>query len=246
MSQGNSNQTRPVCIGHRGAAGHAPENTLLSLDRALALGTDWVEVDVQLARGVPVVIHDRRLQPTTDARGLVAAQDALRLRHVDAGRGQHVPSLREVILHLDRRAVLNIELKAPGSAAVTARLIEQFLTRGWKAADFLVSSFDAHELQAFAKCLPAIRRGLLIAGIPLDYAAAAQAMGAWSIHLHVDFVNAALVADAKQQGLKVFVYTVNEPEDAGWLLDLGVDGLFSDYPERMRRVIDGWEPRKAA
>ncbi len=237
----------PICIGHRGAAGHAPENTLLSMDRALALGADWLEVDVQLARGgVPVVIHNRRLQDSTADAGYVSLQEPQRMRHVDAGQGQHVPTLRELILHVNRRAPLNIELKAPGSGAAVATLLSQLLGRQWQARDFLVSSFDQHELQAFASRLPQIRRGLLLAGIPLDYAAAAERLGAWSINLHVDFVNPAFIADAKTRALRIFVYTVNYPADAQWLLELGVDGLFSDYPERIRQVIDTGIEEKVA
>ena len=242
----NNTQGWPVCIGHRGAAGYAPENTLLSIEKALALGADWIEIDIQLAQGQPVVIHNRRLETTTNGMGLVAVQDSLRLRQLDAGQGQTVPNLVEVIEHINRRAVLNIELKAPGSAQAIVPVLQSFLDRGWKSEDFVVSSFDAHELQDFAQAMPEIRRGWLIAGIPLDYAASAQALDAWSIHLHVDFVNTKLIADAKARGLRVLVYTVNEVEDAQWLLDQGVDGLFSDYPDRIRAVIDAWVPEKAA
>ncbi|MGB1580850.1 MAG: glycerophosphodiester phosphodiesterase [Nevskiales bacterium] len=248
MIKAEKDLERPVCIGHRGAAGHAPENTLLSIDKALELGADWIEIDIQLAQGQPVVIHNRRLDATTNGSGLVAQQDALRLRALNAGQGQGqgVPSLYELIAHLKRRAVLNIELKAPGSAVAVLPILNAFLARGWQPEDFLISSFDAHELRRFAEALPAIRCGLLIAGIPLDYAAAAQTLSAWSIHLHIDFVNTALIADAKARGLKVFVYTVNHSDDARWLLSLGVDGLFSDYPEQMRAVIDSCMPERAA
>lgn len=237
----------PVAIGHRGAAGHAPENTLLSIDKALALGADWIEIDVQLARGgVPVVIHNRRLQDSTADAGVVSQQDPQRMRHVDAGRGQHVPTLRELVAHVNRRAVLNIELKAPGSAVATAAVLRGFLKQGWQARDFLISSFDQHELAVMATELPCLRRGLLLGGIPRDYAAAAQAQGMWSIHLQVDFINRDFIADAKARGLRVFVYTVNYEQDAQWLLDNGVDGLFSDYPERIRQVIDSRDAERAA
>jgi len=221
-----------LIIGHRGAMGHAPENTLLSIEKALELGASWIEIDVQAADGHLVVFHDIRLERVTNGKGYVAEQSFSYLRSLDAGKGQQIPTLEEVFEQVNHRAGINIELKGPKTAALTAHLISRELDRGWKRDKILVSSFNHPELMAFQTLCPNISIGPLIAGVPLGRAAFAQAMGAYSVHICLDFVDSEFAKDARQRGLKVFVYTVNHPQDIARLHAMGVDGIFTDFPER--------------
>ena len=222
------------CFGHRGACGHEPENTVRSVRRALELGADGVEVDVYFVDGQLVVIHDDTLDRTTNGRGRVDKKSFAELRALDAGRGEKIPTLAEIFEAVNRRAVINMELKGPHTAAPVTALIAEYVTqRGWSFDDFLVSSFDHAQLREAKRLCPTIRIGPLITQVPRELAKFAAELGAWSLHASKRCVTPKLVADAHQRGLKVFVYTVNEPEEIAAMRTLGVDGVFSDFPERV-------------
>lgn len=220
-------------IAHRGARSLAPENTHKAFDRAIELGAPWIELDVQWHDGHLWVFHDDRLERTTNGRGRLSGHPAATLRTLDAGEGERIPLLPDVVERIARRARLNIELKTgAGTAEAVAGLLHGFLARGWAADDFLVSSFILPELHEFKRRLPAVPLGVLLCGVPLDLAACASHLGAQAVNLALDFVEPALVADAHRRGMRVWVYTVNEPDDARRLQALGVDGIFTDYPQR--------------
>ena len=221
-----------LCIGHRGARGHEPENTVRSVRRALELGADGVEVDAWFAGGELIVIHDETLDRTTNGRGRVADRTFAQLRALDAGGGEKVPTLREIFDAVDRRAFINIELKGPGTAAPVQSLIEEYVNmRGWSYGHFLVSSFDHTELARLAS--PRIRIGLLYPRVPLRFAKLAAKLGAYSIHTPVRSTRRPFVARAHRRGLKVFTYTANSPRSIRRLHAIGVDGVFTDFPERV-------------
>ena len=220
-------------LAHRGARGHAPENTLAAFDKALALGAKWIELDVQWHAGQLWVFHDARLERCTDGKGWLIDHTAAALRKLDAGGGQRIPYLGEVLDRLDRRVSVNVELKtADGTAAQVATALRGYLDKGWKPEQFLVSSFHLPELRQFKLCMPAIPLGVLMCGVPLGLAAAGTELGAQVLSLDRDFADGALIADAHERGMRVFVYTVNEPEDIARFRAAGVDGVFTDFPER--------------
>jgi glycerophosphoryl diester phosphodiesterase len=221
------------CFGHRGARGHEPENTVRSVRRALELGADGVEVDVYFADGKLVVIHDDTLERTTNGRGRVMKKSFAYLRSLDAGLGEKIPTLEEIFDAVNRRAIVNVELKGPHTDAPVAALIGEYVKQyGWKLDDFLVSSFDHAQLREAKQLCPEIHIGALIEKTPRDLAKFAEEMGACSLHASKRCVTPKLVADAHRRGLKVFVYTVNEPKEIAAMRALGVDGVFSDFPER--------------
>jgi len=223
-----------LCFAHRGARSQAPENTLAAIRIALDLGAHWIEIDVHKVENELVLIHDRWLQKTTNGIGLVSSQALDYVRSLDAGAGEQIPLLDEAVDLIAGKAGLNIEIKSPDCAQLLANKIDFYLNKKhWQAEQFLVSSFDQQQLAEFKTLRPDIAIGLLISGIPLDYAAAAEKLGAASIHLDIDFVSKALIDDAHQRGLNVYVYTANHQADIKYLISLGVDGLFSDFPERV-------------
>ena len=222
------------CFGHRGAAGQEPENTLRSIRKALELGANGIEVDVHLADDHLIVIHDDTLDRTTNGSGAVARKSFAYLRSLDAGRGERIPTLEEVFEAVNRRAVINVELKGPGTAAPVVRFIDRYVQeRGWRYADFLVSAFDHAQIQAARKLQPQLRIGALIDKVPPGLATFAEQMGAWSLHPGKRCVTPELVADAHRRGLKVLVFTINKPAEIAAMAEFGVDGVFTDFPERV-------------
>lgn len=231
------NQRRLLCIGHRGAMGHAPENTLASVRKALELGTHCIEVDVYHVDGHLVVFHDERLERTTNGTGYVHEQTFEYLRTLDAGNGERIPTLAEVIETVDRGAGINIELKGPGTARPVVECIGTFRERGWNDDLFLVSSFNHRALVEVRRLDPRINIGALISGLPVDDAASALKLEAYSVHPSVAFVYRRFVDDAHAHGLRVFAFTVDHPGDIARMKELGVDGIFTNYPERVLQLF---------
>lgn len=221
-------------IGHRGARGHAPENTLLGIDTGIALGAPWVEFDVQLhPSGALLVFHDLTLDRTTNGSGFLADQPLAALRALDAGGGQTIPTLQEVLDLVDQRVGVNIELKsAGGTAEAVAAVIRSYVDAGWPVDKFLVSSFHLPELWEFKQLAPEIPIGALLCGVPLDWAGCALELGAATLNLSSEFVDPRLIADAHAHGIKVYVYTVNDVAEMRLLRGMGVDGVFTDHPDR--------------
>ena len=222
-------------IGHRGAKGYEPENTLLSFRKAVELNVDMVEFDVCIcATGEVVVFHDKRVDLIPGCEGYVSGKTFHELREYDLGKGQKIPTLQEVLDIIDKRIQVNIEIKGEDTAIPVYNIIDNYVKeKGWRWEDFLISSFNQYELLRFKSVASNVRIGVIIAGIPIDLAECAQKLNAYSLHLSKEFIARELVDDAHKRGLRVFVYTPNHPEDIACMKSLGVDGIFSDYPDRI-------------
>lgn len=222
-------------IAHRGASGLAPENTLRAMALAIELGASAIELDVQWADGELWVFHDRRLERCTNGRGVLTEQSRVYIESLDAGQGEHIPTLWQVMTLIAGRCELHIELKGPHTAEAVAALTRRAEAElGFRPAQWVVSSFHHPELARFAALRPELRLGALTANLPLQHAQFAEQLGAWSLNCDVDFVDAALVADAHRRGLKVLVYTVDELSDRDTLAAMGVDGIFTNRPDRFK------------
>ena len=221
-----------LCIGHRGAMGHAPENTLLAVQTALDMGADWVEVDVYVVEGELVVIHDATLERTTNGSGNVMDQTLAYLRSLDAGQGQKIPFLHEIFALVNKRVGINIELKGPETAVPVVNFIRQQLEQGWTYDRLLVSSFDHTMLHTVKELDANIKIGALIFQLPQTLAQFAQEMGAYAVNPWIVTLTEAFVQDAHARGLQVLVYTVNDPEDIERMRCWQVDGIFTNYPDR--------------
>lgn len=227
-------------IGHRGAAGCAPENTLAAFQKALDMGVSMVELDVQCCKsGELVVFHDSNLERVTGKNGFLAQKTLAELQQLRVKQSQEtIPTLEQVLDFLDRRVVVNIELKGPGTALPTAAIITRYVQqKGWSYTNFCVSSFDHFQLRAFKKLVPEVETGAIIAGLLLDRALFAQEAQASIAVFDADLLDKSCVDDAHARGLKVFAYTVNYPEQALFLEKMGVDGIFSDYPGCIKKVF---------
>ena len=229
-----SSSSPMLCIAHRGAMGHAPQNTLAAISKALELNAPWIEIDVYFVDGHLVVFHDDRLDELTNGVGYVPEQSFEYLRSLKVlGSDQGIPTLHEVCALINSRAGLNIELKGAGTAAPVNNLINKLTVDQWQPEQFLVSSFNHRELTRFKQLNPTINIGALHCSLPVNNAQFAEALGAWSINPSLEFVDQELVDDAHVRGLKVYVYTVNHPEDIERMRQMGVDGVFTNYPERV-------------
>ena len=229
-------------IGHRGAAGCAPENTLAGLRKAKELGCRWAEFDVRLtADGQLILLHDERLERTTNGRGKAALLPLATVRRFDAGyrfgcafRGEYVPTLAEAVEVLGELGMgANIELKAARArAAETGAAAVALLSQMWPPhlPPPLISSFVEEALSAARSCVPSIARGLLFRAVPRNWRLRAEKLGCSAIAADHRRLHPALVAEICEAGYPLLTYTVNDAARAAMLFSWGVTSVFSDVP----------------
>ena len=217
---------------HRGASGYYPENTLLAFDKAIQMGADAIELDVHNIEGELIVFHDRRIDHLTKHSGLLADLTLDEVQRLTIEE-QSIPSLWQVLNLVAGRCEVNIELKGFDTVKPLIKLYPKALsTLNFTPEDLLFSSFKHFELQQLKQHLPEARVAPLIDGVPLDLAQAATSLDAVAINLSLNFVNQAMVKNAHERGKLVNVYTVNHREDMQMLAEMGVDGIFTDYPDK--------------
>ncbi|MYA18201.1 MAG: glycerophosphodiester phosphodiesterase [Gammaproteobacteria bacterium] len=224
-----------LIIGHRGAAGLAPENTLAGFARAVELGVDGVELDVHLAGPEVVVIHDERVDRTTNGVGLVRDLTFAELRRLDAGDGQRVPTLKEVLDLVPEHMLVNIELKGVGTAEPVAAIVGDLAlgAKRGRLPALLVSSFDHGELGRFHEIQPGVGCAPLADRWCPGLESTARALDAWSVNLSRRVATKAHVDAVRSWGRRCLVFTVNDPAGARTLGAMGVSGVFTDYPDRL-------------
>ncbi len=224
-----------IKIGHRGAMGYAPENTLKSFELALEMGVPMIELDVALCQtGEVVVLHDDRVDRTTNGEGYVYDLSLDQLKLLDAGEGEKIPTLEETLQILKNRCELNIELKNREVVSEVVRLIKDHIQKGdWQEKQFIISSFDHHALRDFQQMMPNIKIAVLVGIIPLNYSDIIGDLNAYAINPCIDFLTKDFVQHAKSNGLKTFVWTVNYLEDIHKMIEMEVDGIFTNYPDRL-------------
>ena len=229
-------------IGHRGAAGTCPENTLAAYRRAVELGCDGIELDIHRTRdGHLVVIHDFFLNATTTGHGLIRDLTLADVKAADAGvrkgeqfAGERVPTLEEVLDALPEQMTIFVELKAgsmiyPGIEADLLALLER------KAAmhRVQVSSFDHQGLAQLHQLAPDLPLGMLYSENLLDAVGMAEAIGCSALHPLFLWVTPMLIQAAHAAGMQVNTWTINEPPFIAQYRAMGVDGIMSDFPERL-------------
>lgn len=228
-----------IIIGHRGASGYEPENTLRSFAKAIELGVDMIEFDVHVcASGELVVIHDDTVDATTNGSGFVAEKILSELQVLDAGKGEHIPTLREVLDLVNRRVKVDIELKGLGTADLVAQLIEEYVQyKGWVYADFFVTSFDGAELALFHAVCPQVQVSHIIHSFEDDWHDVLAHIGTAIFITCSDAVTQEMVEFLHERGIYVYVYTVNEYAELQRMQQLSVDGIFSDFPDLSAEVF---------
>jgi glycerophosphoryl diester phosphodiesterase len=252
----------PIVIGHRGAAGEYPENTLVSFEAALAQGAAILESDVHITRdGVPILLHDPTLEATCGAPGAAADHSWPALRELDAGagfrdaqggqpflgRGIRIASLAEAFERFPETR-FNLEIKCPGEAVLreTLRLIE----RHGRADRTLLTAGEDPIMQGLRRAVAASRirpalgasLGEILAVIASALRGAAMPRDVMALQIPAEFggrplVTRELLDHAHAHAVEVHVWTINDLAEIGLLLDLGVDGIVTDFPGRMARWL---------
>jgi len=224
-----------LVIGHRGAAGHVAENTLGSMRRALALGVDGIEFDVRRCDDGLVVLHDATLERTTNGHGACRARSLAELRGLETANGERVPLLGEVLALVTGCALVNVEIKEGEIADSVVAALEQWYADTPRALErVLLSTFDVAATARLAVRRGRMRLGVLYEDEPFpDALSRARDLAADSIHLPLEDVSPATVGAAREAGLAVYVYTVNEAADIAHCHACAVDGVFSDFPDRV-------------
>lgn len=225
-------------FAHRGASGNYPENTASAITAALQAQVDGIELDVQSCADDFVIIHDSWLDRTTNGNGRVVETAFSEISKLDAGDGQQVLNLQQVLELVGTQTQINLELKHTFGLDKLVQVLEQNVKGGIiEREQLLISSFDHHQLKWLKQNLPWVKIGALTASIPLNYAYFAENLHAYSVHLDKNFINHEFVADAKQRGLKVMAYTVDKQQEIEEMQNLGVDGIFSNYPCYAKMIL---------
>ena len=222
-------------IGHRGAKGYEPENTFVSFQKALDMQVDGIELDVHLSSDSEIiVIHDETIDRTTNGKGFVNTLSLLELSAIRIDGKYEIPTLKEVFDLVNQDCFINIELKSYEATDKVVSLVEKYVTKkGWKYDRFLVSSFDWNALQQVAFLNDKIPIGVLTE-TDLDLALAfAKFIQAKSIHPHFHLLTKENTAQIQQKGLQVFPWTINEVEDIQKIKTFNVNGIITDFPNRI-------------
>jgi glycerophosphoryl diester phosphodiesterase len=234
-----------LVIAHRGASGHAPENTLAAFRKAVAMGATFIETDLQLSRDAHfVAIHDDTVNRTTGGKGAVHDLTLAQLRQLDAGSwfgsefsGERIPTLDEILEFSKKHdVVFYLELKPGGSWGGEHALIGALRASG-EIARAVVISFDASLVRNLRRIEPTVMTGLLYDGQLADPVAKAVEIGARQLVVRGDLVTPALLSEARKKDLQVVCWTVNHPAHMRMLITAGVDGIMSDYPDRLVATV---------
>jgi glycerophosphoryl diester phosphodiesterase len=212
-------------IGHRGAKGHLPENTLASFQKAIDLGVDMIELDLRMSLDkIPMVIHDETVDRTTSSTGLVTDFSSKELQKLG------IPTLATVFEWVHNRCEINVEIK---TFSATQSVLDFINKNTFDQNKILISSFDWNALQEVRFHDDNIRIGVLTE-TDFDLALAfAKFIKAYSIHPYYHMLTAENIRKIKEKGFKIFSWTINEPEDITFVRSLNVDGIITDFPERL-------------
>lgn len=216
-----------VRIAHRGASAYEPENTIRSFERAIEMKAELIEFDVrQSLEGRLVVIHDAKVDRTTDGRGLVSEKTLSGLKDLDAGQGERIPAFEEALDACAGRAKLVIELKENG---IEEKVLNAINARGLRDDVFIVS-FNRSRLRLIKTLDPKIRTGLIMFA-SVDPVSLAEKCGADAVAPFRWFITKGLVEKARRRGLYTFTWTVDDDDKARALRDLGVTGIVTNRPD---------------
>jgi glycerophosphoryl diester phosphodiesterase len=215
-----------MIMGHRGAAALEPENTLLSIKKAIEIGVDAVEIDVHLSKDKElVVIHDSTLDRTTNGTGPVGNYTLSELKKYDAGKSETIPTLQDVMDSIDGKIKLVIELKEKGAESF---VVEQ-IRRNRLEDNVYVISFWHRLVKNVKEMDSGIKTGVLLVGCPVDTNVAGQAFADALVMKHT-FVDAEFVELSHKKDLKIFIWNIDDPDLIKAFVDIGVDGIGSNNP----------------
>jgi glycerophosphoryl diester phosphodiesterase len=222
-----------LIFGHRGSSGTDPENTLRSFRVAIAAGADGIELDVQATGdGIPVIIHDHDLSRTTDGTGKVSSRSLAELKQLNAGHGEQIPTLDEVMALVAGKLTVDIEVKQSGIEATVLNTLAKY-----SMADWFISSFEWDVLLAAQRLNPSAPLWPLALALDDAVLAIADRLSSPGIALLHSAYTAEAAAHCTQAGLAVGVWTVNDPAEGHRVRELGATALMTDFPAMMRAEL---------
>lgn len=227
---------KPLIIGHRGAMGHETENTIASIQKALDLDVDMIEIDVfKIESGEIVVFHDEKLERLAHSSGRIEDYNFSDLKQVKLVGNHTIPTLQDVLKLIDKRVRLNIELKGTDTADTVNQIVKNYIKEyGWTLDNFIISSFNWRELEKIRAVNREIPIAVLIEGKnPIEAIPIAKRLGAEAINPDIDRLDLKTANEIKNAGLKIYTWTVNEEDDINKAKRIGVDGIITNYPERI-------------
>lgn len=227
---------KPLVIGHRGAMGYETENTLPSIQKALDLGVDRIEIDVfVIASGEVVVFHDETLERLSSVADSIETMNWETLQNIRLTGNHRIPLLTEVLDLMDKKVPINIELKGKNTAKPVFEIMQVYQNeKGWKKTDFLISSFLWNELTAMRSLDSDVNIGVLTEENPLDAISFAKEIKAQSINPWWKTLTVENCKKLHEAGFQIDTYTVNEPDDIQKVKAMGVDGIFTNFPDRIK------------
>lgn len=226
---------KTLIIGHRGAMGHETENTIKSIKKAIELGVDMIEIDVfKIKSGEIVVFHDVNVERLTDGSGKIEDYTWTELQNLTLTGNHKIPLLTDVMDVIDAKVGLNIELKGTRTAKdVNAIILDYVENKGWKLSDFMISSFNWDELAIARDVNMEIIIGVLTSDAPENAIPVAQKLKAIAINPDFGKLTPDNVSQIKDAGLLIYPWTVNEEQDILKMKRMGVDAMFTNFPERV-------------
>lgn len=225
---------RVLVIGHRGAAGLEPENTLRSYRKALEIGVDYVETDVYLTKDKRlIVMHDGTVDRTTNGHGPVEAMTFEEVRKLDAGKGEKVPTLEEVLTLIKGKAKIHIEMKGDG----TPRPVVETVQAMGMVSDVVVTSGNTDRLREVKSLNPKIAVEHIYGAPPADAIERAVSVKAARVSVHIKHITHEYVKSAHSHGLLVIAWPPNTPEEVKKALEYDVDLICSDFPDMVMKVL---------
>jgi len=229
--------TKVMIIGHRGAMGHIAENTIPSIKKAMELGVDGIEIDVfRCKTGELVVFHDEKLDRLTNSSGFIESLELDSIKKILVLDKYRIPTLEEVLQLIDGQVKLNIELKGYETASPTNHLINQYINKGgWTDDKFIISSFKWDELEKFRSINKIVSIAILTEFDPIEAIPIAKKLDALAINPNYKSLNEDNINEIHANGFKIFSYTINEFSDIKRMIELGVDAIITDYPERVNK-----------
>ena len=226
-----------LSIGHRGAKGYVAENTYESISKAIELGVDGIEIDVfKCASGELVLFHDKNLQELTGKSGLIENLTIKELENFLVLGKYKIPTLKDILTRIEKPLIVNIELKGLNTAQATSKIIADISTStSWGLEHFIVSSFNWDELELFRSLDKITPVGVLVSkSMSINEAIEfGKKINAQAIHPNFKLLNDKTVKKIKNNGFKIYTWTVNNEDDINFMKKLEVDGIISDYPDRI-------------
>ena len=226
-----------LSIGHRGAKGYVAENTYESISKAIQLGVDGIEIDVfKCASGELVLFHDKDLKELTGESGLIENLTIKELEQFLVLGKYKIPTLKDVLTRIEKPLFVNIELKGLNTAQATSKIIADISrSTSWSLEHFIVSSFNWDELELFRSIDKNTPVGVLVSkSMSINEAIEfGKKINAQAIHPHFKLLNDKAVKKIKNNGFKIYTWTVNNEDDINFMKKLKVDGIISDYPDRI-------------